>query len=139
MNTTFKPGKVDPGTQVLTDLQPCSPACMAVLVALGFKDASGDGRTFVYNNRSRAIWVDSVTDPGELMPLICQQAEETGRRTKINEIRKVLDIPFGEISEDRVDLITRQTGQDGTKLKPAEDICPGCFKPVTQCTCTKAA
>jgi hypothetical protein len=100
MNTIFKPGKVAPTTQILTDVQPCSPECIELLKALGFQDVGGDGRTFVYNSGGRGIWVDSVTEGGQIMPLVCAASEQIGQRTKINEIRHALDLPLGVVSDE---------------------------------------
>lgn len=121
MNTTFKPGSVADGTQILTDVQACSPECVELLKALGFRDVGGDGRSFVYNSGGRGIWVDSVTDASQIMPLVCAASEQIGQRTKINEVRRVLDLPLGVVSDDHAAPMFKQSreGELGHVSVPA--------------------
>lgn len=68
-----------------------------VLLFLGFTEK--DGGQFVYNADGRAIWVDAARGPRpSLMQQIVQCAEGIGARTKINEIRKALDLPFEPVA-----------------------------------------
>jgi hypothetical protein len=64
---------------------------------LGFEESEG---SFVYNSGGRAIWVNpqSTGLNSNVTEQIITQAEAIGRRAKINEMRKVLDLPFGEVS-----------------------------------------
>jgi hypothetical protein len=90
--------KNDPSVEIG---QGCSavvvPRYREVMLLLGFKESEG---SFVYNANGRAIWVNpgSTDITEDITKQIVAAAEEIGKRAKINEIRKALDIPFGELS-----------------------------------------
>lgn len=67
-----------------------------VMTLLGFKEAQG---AFVFHADGRAIWVNpsSPSLSEDVTKQIVAAAEAIGRRAKINEVRKALDLPFGEI------------------------------------------
>jgi hypothetical protein len=68
-----------------------------VMAALGFEESNG---SFVYNSGGRAFWINpqSPTLNSNVTDQIIAQAEAIGKRTKINEIRQALDLPFGEVA-----------------------------------------
>jgi hypothetical protein len=74
----------------------CTPEFREAMKLLGFQESEG---SFVYNAGGRAIWVNptSTCMTEDVTEQIIAQAEAIGRRAKINEIRKALDIPFGEV------------------------------------------
>lgn len=69
------------------------PEFLNVMSILGFKEAEG---SFVFNANGRAIWVNpnSPSPSEDITKQIVEAAEAIGARTKINEIRKALDLPF---------------------------------------------
>ena len=75
----------------------CTPQFREAMKLLGFEESEG---SFVYNAHGRAIWVNpsSPTMSADVTEQIVTQAEQIGKRTKINEMRKVLDLPFGEVN-----------------------------------------
>lgn len=80
----------DPSVQIGSS-ESSTPGYRDVLLSLGFNEANGD---FVYNADNRAIWVSGGGNVQRIMPQITACAEAIGRRTKINEIKAALDIPF---------------------------------------------
>lgn len=112
MSTPFiKAGeKNDPSVEVHFGggLEACTPQFREVMRLLGFKeDITG---SFVYHAGGRAIWVNPKSPDltEDVTKQIIDQAEAIGRRAKINELRKCLDIPFGEISELEVVKVNRE-------------------------------
>lgn len=96
----IKPGeKNDPSVEVgqMGGADCCTKQFREVMRLLGFTESEG---SFVYNASGRAIWVNPSSP--ELSANVTEQivaaAEQIGKRAKINEIRKVLDLPFGEVS-----------------------------------------
>jgi hypothetical protein len=75
----------------------CTPEFRDVMRLLGFKEAEG---SFVYNADGRAIWVNPSSPflNEDVTKQIVAAAEAIGRRAKINEFRKALDLPFGEVA-----------------------------------------
>lgn len=96
---TIKPGKdndasVEIGSGVAAKV---SPEFANVMKILGFDEAEG---SFVYNSKGRAIWVNPQDQaPGEdITKQIIAAAEAIGSRSKINEIRRALDLPFDVVA-----------------------------------------
>lgn len=73
-----------------------TPQFREAMELLGFKESEG---SFVFNAGGRAIWVNPSSPclNEDVTKQIVKQAEEIGARTKINEIRKALDLPFGVV------------------------------------------
>jgi hypothetical protein len=100
MNTPqIAPGKDnDPSVQVGNGnhINYCTPQFREAMRLLGFAESEG---AFVYNAGGRAIWVNPQSQElsSAVTDQIIEQAEAIGRRAKINELRKVLDLPFGEV------------------------------------------
>jgi hypothetical protein len=92
---TIKPGKDnDPSIEIGSGAAPVvSQEFVNVMKTLGFTEAEG---SFVYNSGGRAIWVNPQSEaPDEnITKQIIAAAEAIGSRTKINEIRQALDLPF---------------------------------------------
>jgi hypothetical protein len=74
----------------------CTPQFREAMELLGFKESEG---SFVFNSGGRAIWVNPSSPflNEDVTKQIITQAEAIGARTKINEIRKALDLPFGVV------------------------------------------
>lgn len=72
----------------------CTPQFREAMRLLGFAESEG---SFVYNSGGRAIWVNPSTPElsEDVTKQIIAQGEAIGSRTKINELRKALDLPFG--------------------------------------------
>lgn len=89
--------KNDPSVEVGFGNAACvTPEFRDIMLKLGFKESEG---SFVYDSDGRAIWINPQS-PGlnsNVTDQIIKQAEAIGRRAKINEMRKVLDLPFGEV------------------------------------------
>jgi hypothetical protein len=78
------------------DVASCTPQFREAMRLMGFTESEG---SFVYNSSGRAIWINP-TSPAlseDVTKQIIAQAEAIGSRSKINEIRKALDLPFGVI------------------------------------------
>lgn len=89
--------KNDPSVEVGIGASACvEPVFREAMRLLGFTESEG---SFVYNSGGRAIWINpqSTSLNSKVTDQIIEQAEAIGRRAKINEIRKALDLPFGEV------------------------------------------
>lgn len=71
-----------------------------VLLALGFKTVD-EGLSYMYTHKGRGCWINNISSPAEIMPLVADTYEGVGQRTKINEFRKCLDLPTGVIDSLR--------------------------------------
>jgi predicted RNA-binding protein YlxR (DUF448 family) len=73
-----------------------TPQFREAMELLGFQESEG---SFVFNSGGRAIWVNpsSPSLTADVTKQIVAHAEQIGARTKINEIRKALDLPFGVV------------------------------------------
>jgi hypothetical protein len=93
---TIAPGKENDPSVTIASARTMGTVCKAILEQLGFtEDMTG---AFVYHARGRAIWVNPVADPKEIVMQIVDCGEAIGRRAKINEFRAALDLPFGEVN-----------------------------------------
>lgn len=90
--TIISAGKSNDPSVAITSAVDTTVECRAILLSLGFTEMNGG--SFVYNAHGRAIWVDSTDDLHNITEQIIQNAEAIGARTKINEIRNALDLPF---------------------------------------------
>lgn len=95
--------KNDPSVEIGVGCASCVTAQYRdTMLSLGFKESLG---SFVYHAEGRAIWVNpqSPVVTEDITKQIVASAEEIGKRHKINEIRKALDIPFGEVAVVKAD------------------------------------
>lgn len=95
---TIKPGeKNDPSVAIGGGSIAVTPELERFMTALGFHEVHG---SFVYNANGRAIWVNpkSTVPDSDITRQIIEQAEQIGQRTKINEIRQALDLPFDVVA-----------------------------------------
>lgn len=67
-----------------------------ILTALGFASVD-EGLSFMYTHNGRGCWINNITSPQEIIPIVADSYEAVGRRTKINELRRCLDLPNGVI------------------------------------------
>jgi hypothetical protein len=87
----------DPSVEVGTgNVEVVTPQFREAMSLLGFVESEG---SFVYNSGGRAIWINPSSPElsEDVTKQIITQAEAIGSRTKINELRKALDLPFGVV------------------------------------------
>jgi hypothetical protein len=90
--------KNDPSVEVGSGdgVAACTPLFREAMRLLGFVESEG---SFIYNSGGRAIWINPSSPEltEDVTQQIILQAEAIGSRTKINEFRKALDLPFGVV------------------------------------------
>lgn len=95
-----QPGaKNDPSVEVGKPTRYIPAEVGALLMALGFKTID-EGLTYMYTHKGRGCWINNITSPTEIVPIIADSYEAVGRRTKMNEIKLALDIPLGVIESN---------------------------------------